>query len=277
MSEHIKDQAFTVCFEGLDARNGNVGLDSFLVKIHQIKVLLSKMERAYNNSRDVRTSFEIVDVEKKNPTKIFLSPSPKVKNYNPHRAFEWGMQQIQTVANGKIVDDRITEDIKISFIRVATPENGYKNCYLNGYSEEVRLDSIFLENAKNIIVKKEQSIRKIWHKGTSIGSVTGKLEAIDAIDNKNEFIIIPSYGAKSISCKFTPDMLDKMSNFLFKKVKVYGILHYNEESPFPVIVYAESICFFPNKETVGKSFYEMRGMFANNEKPKIEWDELIGD
>ena len=280
MSEKEKTKAFTLYFEGLDAHHGNVILNSFLNKIKDMQVLFSKMERAYNNSRERETVFEIVNVEKKNPTTISLNPVAEIEGYDPKPAFEWGMEQINAVSKNKPTDPKIDIEIVKTLIKIATKDNnaGYKKFWINGYSDTVQFDEFFLENAKkvNTIKNKALLINRTWYKGTSFGSVAGILGSINAFDKKNEFFIKQPYKEKKIKCKFPDEMHDEMPNYLFHNVKVAGKLHYNEESPFPYLVEAnkiENIDINIDK----KPFIEMRGMFGNYEQPKMEWDELLDE
>ena len=278
MEKEGTKNGFTVYLEGHEGHRGNVLLHSFLGKVHRLQIVLHKLERAYLDAGTRQTDFEIINADKRNPTTISLKPVPKVKAYDPTPAFEWGINQIDAVSKGHDVDPRIGSGIADDLVRLATrdSEYGYKAFWINGYAEAVRFDDDFLINALKLAkqrVKEEAPFG--WHTGVAYGSVIGELKAVDDVDGNKEFVIIPPTGPDKILCVFSDELRDTMNQYLFKKVRVEGNLHYKDTSPFPDLVTADNISAYPARQKQ-KNFEQMRGMFSKYKKPNVDWDELLG-
>ena len=204
-------------------------------------------------------------------------PVPKTKAYNPAPAFQWSIQQLRTVSEGGTPDKRVRTDVADDLVKLATKESadGYKAFWINGYAEAVRFDETFLANAARIA--KERAIMEAptkWHAGTAHGTIVGELKKVDDLEGNQEFVIVPRTGPDFIRCTFSPDLRDEMGKYLFKTVRVRGMLHYQTTSPFPWRVDAQKIEEYPLRKG-RKTLAEMRGIFAEFEKPKPDWDSIL--
>lgn len=278
MRENETQKGFTIYLEGHEGHQGNVLLHSFLTKVQKLSSVLSKMERTYEGSASRKTDFEIVGADKVNPTSITLKPVPKVKAYTPEPALLWSLEQFRAVYAGELIDERISADIAQDFVRLASKEHdtGYKTFWVNGFAERVDFDDQFLANAAKLVAdrkKIEEPTR--WHDGMSFGEVVGELNKVDDLDNDNEFVIVPPAGATQIVCKFQPSMRDQIGSFLFKTVKVRGLLHYKESSPFPYLVKisTDGIETYPFNQK-NQTLSDLRGIFAGKPKPTIDWGSV---
>jgi hypothetical protein len=280
VAENEQAADFTVYLEGHEGHRGNVLLHAFISKVHRIELVLNKLERAFIAVGTRRTEFEIVGADKRNPTTLTLKPVPRIKAYNPTPAFQWGMRQIATVARGEMPDARVNADIANDLVKLATPEgdDGFKAFWINGHSEQVRFDEEFLAHATRVAKQRtrEEAPRDRWHTGASIGSIVGELRAVDDIEGERQFVIVPPAGADAITCTFPEAMRAEIGNYLFKLVRVTGILHYGDASPFPFKVEAREsgIENYPPRIR-RRSLSELRGVFAGKERLRPDWDSLL--
>lgn len=239
-------------------------------------IVLNKLERVYVAAPSRQTDFEIVGADKRNPTTLSLKPVPKVKAYDPGPALAWGIRQLDAVAHGAEPDERIRSDLAFDLVKLAAKESeyGYRAFWINGHTEAVRFDEQFHDNALRVArsrVAKESPTS--WRTGTSQGSVVGVLRRVDDLEGENEFVVVPPVGPERVVCIFPEHLRAKMGTHLFQTVRVKGLLHYGDASPYPFKVDASDIDSIPQRR---KAMSQMKGLFAGRERVPTDWDELIG-
>lgn len=279
LAEVSEKPGFTVYLDGHEGHQGNVLVHAFLGKVHRLILVLNKLERAYVQSSVRQTDFEIVDADKRNPTTLSLKPVPRAPAYNPAPALQWSLDQIETVGRGEEPDERVGAEIAADLVKLATRESeyGYKAFWINGHAQAVRFDEDYLANAQRVA---RQRVRKeapnSWHVGASLGSIVGELKKVDDLDADNEFVIVPPTGPEAVKCIFPETMRADMGKYLFKVVRVSGVLHYGEDSPFPYRVVAndDGIQLHPANPR-RRTFAQMRGMFANADRSDPDWNVLL--
>ena len=113
----------------------------------------------------------------------------------------------------------------------------------------------------------------VWHTGKAIGEVIGELKKVDDLDADNEVVLVPATGPDFIRCTFPEAMKTEIGKFLFKKVKVKGILTYDSLSPHPkkVQILDGGISLYPDSASVVK-FADLRGIFAGRKRQQVVWD-----
>ncbi|MCZ4342019.1 hypothetical protein O4H52_10410 [Sphingomonadaceae bacterium G21617-S1] len=279
MAENRHFSDFTVYLEGHEGHRGNVLVHAFLAKVHRLTLVLNKLERTYIESGTRQTDFEITAADKRNPTTLTLKPVPRVRAYDPDPAFHWALAQISAVSRGEQPDDRVRGEIARDLVKLATKEadDGYKAFWINGHAEAVRFDEDFLAKAA-LLVRDRARIESPsrWHVGASLGSIVGQLKAVDDIDDDREFVIVPPTGAEAITCTFPAAMRGEMGGYLFKTVKVEGILHYGEDSPFPYRVDAKAggINVYPSRAR-RRTLDDLRGVFSDLPRNETDWTPLL--
>lgn len=269
---------FTVYLEGHEGHQGNVLAYPFVAKVRSLISVLHALERAFVAAPKRKTDFEIVGANKQNPTTLDLKPVPRVPAYDPNPALAWGIEQMRAVGEGKQPDARVPGDIAFDLAKLATKESeyDYRAFWINGYAEAVRFDDDYRANA--YIVAKERARQEApaaWHVGASLGSVVGELKKVDALDAENQFVIVPPTG-RAITCVFPETMKDELGKFLFKMVKVSGVLHYGEESPFPyrVVVRDHGLEAYPPRQR-RRTMAQLRGVFAGIPHETADWNALL--
>ncbi len=275
MADIDESTAFTIYLEGHEAHRGNVVASAFLAKASKIILVLNRLERTFLDERVRQTDFEIIGADKRNPTTLSLKPVPRSEGYEPSAAFRWGLNQIDLVGRGQEPDERISSDLAFDLHDLASKrgEFDYRAFWINGFADAVRFDEEYAQNA--LKVARARLVREApdgWKVGRSFGSVTGELKKVDDLESGHEFVIVPAVGADKITCTFPDELRDRMGQCLFKIVRVSGVLHYGETSPFPYLVNANEIEKIPQRR---KTFAQMRGIFADRRPHKVEWDSLL--
>jgi hypothetical protein len=231
-------QDVAVYMEGHEGHRGNVLAHVWNAKLGQLLSVLARMERRFSGADRRQTSFEVVGVEKRNPTIVVLHPVPSAKHYDPLPALDWSMLQIQAVATGGTVDDRIDAETADMLAGLARPiqKDGYKRFWMNGYAEAVQFDESFRLRAESVAFNRRAVVNRPWFKGTSRGEIIGELRAVDDEDGNRTFIVNPKVGPRRVLCRFPEDRRGQMGAYLFKTVRVTGALHFEADSPHPVSV-----------------------------------------
>ena len=274
-----KHSGFTVYLEGDEGHQGNVLAHTFTSRIHKLILVFNKLERVHQNAGTKKTDFEIVDADKRNPTTLTLKPVPRVKNYSPANAMNWGLEQLELIDSGEDPDGRLSSGLLRDIAEMASEsrDGGHKAFWINGHTDPIHFNEGFQINALTVAKKRAyEENPTVWHSGKSVGEVIGRLRRIDDLDVENEVVIVPKTGAEMIRCTFPDSMRDEIGKFWGKTVKVKGILTYGDYSPHPqkVKIKAGGVEAYPKTQHTA-SFRELRGLFAGRPKVEVEWDSLL--
>lgn len=278
MAEDKDKSGFTIYLDGHEGHHGNVLAHAFIAKVRGLIFVLHKLERAFVESATRKTDFEIVGADKTNPTTLDLKPIPRVSGYNPNPALGWSIDQIQAIGEGREPDPRVRGEVAFDLVKLATKESeyDYRAFWVNGHAQAVRFDEQYRENAYRIAKERvRQEAPSQWHVGASLGSIVGELKKVDTLDAENEFVVVPPTG-RATTCVFPEAMKEELGKLLFKMVKVSGVLHYNDESPFPyrVVVREGGLEAYPPRPR-RRTMAQLRGVFAGAAHDEADWDALL--
>lgn len=258
-----------VFIEGHEGHRGNALAHALVAKLGQLLGALAQFERKYLQNTKRRTDYEIVDTKKWNPTELVLRPVPKVMRYDPIPAFDWTIEQFESLAKGKVLDDRIDAMLADSLVSLAEKnnQNDYSKFWLDVDGIRVDLDETFRLNALKVAEQKKdiEKADHLWVRGVSFGSVVGEIRQISDLDGEQRFVITPPLGSKHIECTFKEEDRELMRTNLWKVVRVHGLLHYSDASPFPYAVDMVQIDQMPSGEK-RISLRELRGIFKGLER-----------
>lgn len=111
-----------------------------------------------------------------------------------------------------------------------------------------------------------------WFAGTAHGSIVGEIRAIDDVQGERSFIVVPAVGPQQIDCRFPESMRDEMGKYVFRTVRVTGLLTYSADSPFPKQVEMATIeaVTAPDVHMV-----DLEGLFAGHERNSIDYSALL--
>lgn len=269
-------KGFTVYLSGADGHQGNVLAHTYVGKIGKLISVMNRLERLHEGSSVKKTDYEIVGADKRNPTTLTLKPVPRVRDYNPAPAVHWCIEQLEKIDRGSDPDQRVTSAIlgEIAEMAAASKDEGHKAFWINGHTDPVRFDQAFHVKALGLAQRRafaETSV--VWFTGKSVGEVVGELKKVDDIDADNEVVLVPATGPDFIRCTFPESMKSQIGQFLFKKVKVKGVLTYDSLSPHPkrVQILEDGIGLYPERPS-GVNFFDLRGMFAGRKREQVNWD-----
>ena len=276
MAQH-HHKGFTVYLSGTDGHQGNVLAHTYVGKINRLILVMNRLERLHEGSSVKKTDFEIIDADKKNPTTLTLKPVPRIRDYNPAPAVYWSIAQLETIDRGEEPDQRIPSAVlgEIAEMAAASKDDGYKAFWINGHTDPVHFDQDFHVKALGLAQKRAfAETPVVWHTGKAIGEVIGELKKVDDFDADNEVILVPATGPDFIRCTFPETMKAEIGKFLFKKVKVKGVLTYDSLSPHPkkVQILDDGISLYPPDSASAVKFDDLRGIFAGRKRQQVVWD-----
>lgn len=273
----MRARTFTVHINGHPGHHGNVLAFAFLDRVKALLDALALAERNFLGVPFRQTDYEITDVEKVNPTQITLHPVPTAKNYDPIIALDWSFSQIERIAKGEPVDEKVDERLATALAKVVPKEHseGATAVWISLADVKLKFDAEFKFRSEAVAALRRATTRKdAWVTTKSNGSVVGELLQVDDMDGKSEFAIQPAIGPNRIICAFSDEQREQMRQYLFRTVRVSGLLCYEKTSPFPSRVEMHHIeAVKPLGE--GKHLLDMQGSFKGRERIKDEAGEAF--
>ena len=94
------------------------------------------------------------------------------------------------------------------------------------------------------------------------GTFRGDLEYMNLHESKNVMRLYPKVGPKIIYCHFPPDLKDKATASMGKRVEIVGIFKYRKGAPYPYKAEVKDIIPFPPDSEL-PSFYDLLGSNPN--------------
>ncbi|MCJ2053923.1 hypothetical protein [Methylobacterium sp. J-070] len=261
----MSTRAFTIHVDGHPGHRGNVLAHALSAKLQRLLIALAQLERTFSGAGQRQTDYEIVAASKASPTRLVLKPVPKAANYDPLPAFNWTFEQLEKVATGGALDERVdaTTAENLATLAEHRKEEDYSRFWLSIDGIDIPLDESFRDNSLRCAAEKRSKQADVaWYEGDSFGSVTGTLRQIGDLEGAYSFVITPAVGAEQIACSFAESDRDKMGKYLFKNVRVHGKLRYKQSSPFPFSVEMREIELATDHECEHLS--DLRGLFKDS-------------
>ena len=228
---------------------------------------LGQAERNYLSLPKRQTDYEIAEVAKRNPTEMTLAPVPTTLGYDPIPAFNWSFDQLENIARGEPVDEKVDENLLNRFAKTVPKEGhtGATGLWITYGDKRVDLNIEFRQRAESLAsLLRIAEKRPEWMIGKSLGTVTGELLQVDDFDGRHQFAIQPPVGSDRIICNFKEHQREELRSYVFRVVRVNGILTYEANSPFPSTVEMTSI-----EEVVpvqrADHLLQMYGLFSERE------------
>lgn len=260
---------FTIHLDGHPGHRGNVLAHALSAKLQRLLIALAQLERTFSGAGQRQTDYEVVAASKASPTRLMLKPVAKAANYDPLPAFDWTFEQLENIARGTELDDRIDAAVAENLASLAEKrkEEDYSFLWLSRGGVDIVLDDSFRDNSLRLAAaKRAQRVEISWFEGASLGSVTGTLRQLGDLEGAYNFVIVPPIGADQIECSFAERDRDKMGNYIFKNVCVHGVLKYKASSPFPHSVEMKDIELAEVQEV--EHLLDLRGLFKGMELPE---------
>jgi hypothetical protein len=267
----------TVHMEGHPGHRGNVLAHAFVRKLQRLLSALAQAERMYNERGRRQTDYEISEASKTNPTQVTLHPVPRQRNYDPLPAFRWTYEQLERIAAGGPIDERIDSTLAETLADIADRgrEDEYTRFWISGNGTTVIFDEQFKARCRVVVAHRREIERAPrWFQGVSYGSIVGELKLVGDIEGERQFVIVPPAGVDRIECTFPESQRENMRNYLWQTVRVSGRLTYKETSPFPTHIDMDHIERVPVEETA-PHLLELRGLFKGLDRDEYSVEQLL--
>jgi hypothetical protein len=268
----------TLHMEGHPGHRGNVLAHALVDKLRKLLSALAQAERKYLDVAQRQTEYEVVNAEKVNPTNLTFHPVSKRATYDPVPAFDWTLEQLEKIEAGDDIDDRLDASFARTLAELAERkrDDDYSRLWITDGHKTITLDAKFKARSELIAAKRtEQEKTPEWFEGASLGAIVGDLRQVADIEGEHQFVIIPPVGSDRITCTFPESKRELMRKYLFKTVRVFGLLRYTKNSPFPVQVEMEDIepatPFEPAPHLL-----DLRGLFKGVERSNDDLEHLNG-
>ena len=267
----------TIYIEGHAGHRGNALAHALVAKLELVLKALAKAERNFLDKDKRQTDYEVIGTGKVNPTHFTLRPVQRYANYDPIPAFNWTVDQLDRVKEGKQVDDRVDSGLALILADLAKKSrpDDYSKLWIKANGREIYLDEKFQANSLVIAAEKRAIERPTkWFEGVSVGSVVGDLNEVSDVEGNHSFVIVPPVGVPRIDCIFPEDQKEKMGEYLFQTVRVNGLVHYDQESPFPTLIEMQSIELVNDTEEP-PHLLDLRGVFKGMARDGHVLSELL--
>lgn len=265
-----KDADLKFFIEGSQGHRGNVLAHVLNQKLGKLLSALNQFDRKEAGARQRRVDYEITDVRKFNPTQLDLHPVARAPGCDVAAMMGWTIDELEAVQSGSEVDARVDAVLANTLVELSERprELAFERMWLEYNGHTIRLDDTFLDNSKRLaarLIARERPLR--WKQGASVGSVVGYLSQIGDLDGETKLVIRPRVGPDQVECVVAEDDRENVKSHLWTTVRVQGLLHYAESSPFPQSVVMKNIEGVACRR---RSLRDMRGAFKG--RPRAVFD-----
>lgn len=226
----MKTKQFTIVLKGAE-KGGKLRLDVFINSLDTIIDALRDTERRLTGKTKAEIQYKIVHLSQNSPAKIIIEPILEEKKRErvhievdePITALMSNMVQIRQKKTVPVDMDYLGVEkyVDIGNLRSASlPEIG-----LAIGRQRVKVDEKFKKNISVAVGEDE----------TENDVIIGRLETIN-IHRENKFYIYPNVGAKKITCKFPPSLIESVRTALGKRIEVAGTVKYKSWDKYPYAI-----------------------------------------
>lgn len=195
---------------------------AFVASLKNFLLLLQDFDKTISHDSRSSTIWEVVELQKTNPSIIGIAPTQKRGRPNVATIVE--EQLIANTISLSNVGERnryMSDAALLNMENLArlTPKLGLISIYTNGdgqHKKEANITETTLENVRHLT-----AIRY-----SALSSIVGNLDAI-TVHNDNEFRVWDERRNKPIPCKFEEKDFDRVKDMLKTRVRVFGIVRSN--------------------------------------------------
>lgn len=218
----------TLRLEGLPEEDGHVRLSDLLTELQALKETLDNVDRMVGQTSDTALYYRVVDLKHSSPATVVLEPRAKPKkkldrdavSIRHHRFF----QELDAIEHKKPVSEELDTKTLLSFKRLV--EGVGKTFYKASISNATSSIPLTEKLRQNVDVLIDKEYR-------SIGTITGKLEALNVHRNTNTFWIYPAVGPRKVLCKFRSSDREKVKRCIDMVVRVHGRKYFRPNANVP--------------------------------------------
>lgn len=136
----------------------------------------------------------------------------------------------------------------------------------------IRIDDYLLKQSERALVsvsEKTFSSKKVYFRGTAVGTFDGVLRVMDSRGSLLRATLLTTAGDKEIDCVVSKDKLHEFAENFDHRVRIEGAAHYDGEGPLPARVDVNTIRNVKRDADLRK----WRGAFRGSAALKEDWDE----
>jgi hypothetical protein len=218
----MANNRITLELEGLPTEGGYIRLPDFLGALQSLKSALTHADLLASGGK--KTAYlRVVALSLASPARITveavpIGPVQDSRNEISDTVFAATRKEIDPIGseNGRLLIDAVQS-------MASMVGKGFAGVHLrNGNQDASLTPKLRLESRRRPLPSR-----------ASVGSVRGRLEAINLHAGANNFRIYPIVGPRKIVCRFLPDQMDLAIASVNEMVKVTGVRHFKENASFP--------------------------------------------
>ncbi len=247
--------------EGLDTDKGHVRLDALVEELGFLKRSLQTIDRLVDEQGHTAVYYRVVDAKHSSPLTITLEPvkipSKKGKSLPSDKRVQLFhsryFSELSEIRAGRPPSTDIDNKTLKLFHDLAKGRKGnFKTMRIQNHEASVMIDDQFEKNVDYFLKESPPSI----------GTMAGKLEAVNLHEEANTFWIYPSIGTNRVRCKFSSACKEQVRDLLGKVVEVSGKKFYRANSNFPHRVDVDQFCEITNNKE--DHLIHLRGLTSQN-------------
>jgi hypothetical protein len=254
----MKNPQFTIVLKGSPEDGGKLRLEDFLVGVKVITDALKDAEKRLTGRDKSLIKYKIVHLSQHSPATITVEPieedvEVEEKGLDPKEVINTVLSELILIKGKKAVPQNLDYHSMQKYAEINSLRKRHITSLTikNGH-QKISIDEKF---GKNIIAA-------IGEDEYEEGSLTGKLEVVNAHSGKNKFYIFPLLGASKVQCIFPPELKDTVKDALYERVEVEGLLRYKSWDKFPYAVDVKKIEKYPTDEMLSR-FSDLVGIAPN--------------
>ncbi|HVI32061.1 hypothetical protein [Phenylobacterium sp.] len=264
----MTDELVSFEIDGSEERRGAIPADAFLAKLRAFITAVYAFERAFSKKEKRQTELEIVDLSRRSPGKVAMRVRTLAPGFPAQEAMAWTFEQFDRIYAGRPVDPAVPQTaidtvVDLAAVRTARlPQLGLMRASFG--QTVISIDKVLEARALAARAALVADDRPPWRPGVSRGSLFGELRGVMDFDGERQFFILPPSGPSRVQCVFTEDLRARVGDNLFKTVRAAGFLHYDGNSPYPVLLEATTLESVPEPAS---HLSDIRGIFRDMEPP----------
>lgn len=244
----------TIQMEGLVQEGGHLRLNDFLRRLEDWKKILNQIDHFSPSGERAEVYYRVVDLSHSSPATITLEAVPvrKKKKKAASRAAVRArpnklVQVIKTIQKkGEAPGDVDPDTLAAMRSVVPSESNGISMARIQFESSSVDLDQVFTKNLNNLIEGEEYSM----------GSVEGRLEALNIHGPKYSCVLYSEIGPQKVHCYFPAFKKSEVIAAIGKFVRVTGRKHFRGKVPYPYMIDLKEMEVLPQAEVFKLSSLE---------------------
>jgi hypothetical protein len=229
----MPDKIITIEFEGMHENEGHLPLAEFIGQLGDILSAFRQKERLVVGSAKNIVDFEIIGLSYSSPYNVNLRAKTE----------ELESELGADLVNGFLRDlDRVVKKQPLPPDLDAQTLEAYKKI---GTRIGKTIEGLTISSDDySCAITSSFSPQIDLAEGPEykvLGSITGRIEAINAHGDKREFRLFPQVGPERVVCRFPPGLVEKVGNAFYKRATVFGWLKYKRGAKYPHLINVDDI------------------------------------